>query len=156
MQRNGLESALVFTLMGCSFAAELKFIKETVQLLPITRVPRLPDWLSGIVNLRGNIIPIADLALFFNGEASSAPTPYSCIVVLTCGDYTLGVLAENVLRLYGTKENHLNEGLFRARRGFEKYVKKEFSDNGKVIFLLDVEKIFRELSGDEESAEKEK
>lgn len=155
MMKNSQNEALVFDLSGRSFAAELRYIVETVQALPITGVPMLPRYILGVSNLRGNIIPVIDLEDFFKEKAGQARDVQkeregnSCVIVLRCEESIFAVLADNVLRVEETKKNLLNEGAAQSRgSGFEKYVKASLSDGDGVIFVLDIAKIFEEMTGE--------
>lgn len=155
MMKNVQNEALVFDLSGCSFAAELPYVVETVQALPITGVPMLPRYILGVSNLRGNIIPVIDLGYFFREKAGLAQDTQKggegnrCVIVLRCDESVFAVLADNVLRVEDTKKNLLNEGAAPSRGGgFEKYVKASLLDGDGVIFVLDIVKIFTEMTGE--------
>ena len=60
---------LIFSIDSKRYALELRYVVETVQSLPVTRVPRLPSFIRGIANLRGNIIPVVRLDLFSTAAA---------------------------------------------------------------------------------------
>lgn len=73
---------LTFGLADEHYAIEILRVQEIVGLLPVTRVPRLPACIAGVVNLRGRIIPVVDLRLAF-GLQPAATTERSCIIVVT-------------------------------------------------------------------------
>lgn len=72
---------LTFSLGSEHYGVEIARVQEIVGLLPVTRVPRLPGFIAGVVNLRGRVIPVMDLRLSF-GMQASAMDERSCIVVL--------------------------------------------------------------------------
>jgi purine-binding chemotaxis protein CheW len=60
-----IQEFLTFSLAGESYAINVANIKEVLGVPRITRVPRMPDYMSGVINLRGNVIPVLDLRLKF-------------------------------------------------------------------------------------------
>ena len=138
---------LVFTVDAVRYAIELKYVTETVQALPLTYVPRLPAYIRGVANLRGNMVPVIELARFFNGRAAAAEIEkYSCLLVLRCEDCLFSILTDNVLCIGDLRENLLNEGMERAAGGFERYVMATLADGDGVVLVLDGEKIFCDMT----------
>src|SRR5690625_7028019 len=86
---------LTFELADEAYGVEILKVQEIIGLLPITRVPRTPDFILGVINLRGRIIPIMDLRLKF-GMPPSEPTPETCIIVLHIDGVQTGVVVDRV------------------------------------------------------------
>jgi purine-binding chemotaxis protein CheW len=72
---------LTFRLASELYGLEILRVQELVGLLPVTRVPRLPAFLAGVVNLRGRVIPLVDLRLCF-GMSASAMDDRTCVIVV--------------------------------------------------------------------------
>ena len=72
---------LTFALGGESYAIPVLKVREIIRLTSITTVPQMPDYIRGVINLRGKIIPVMDLRLRF-GFAAAANTEQNCIVVV--------------------------------------------------------------------------
>ena len=72
---------LTFALGGESYAIPVLKVREIIRLTSITSVPQMPDYIRGVINLRGKIIPVMDLRLRF-GFAAAANTEQNCIVVV--------------------------------------------------------------------------
>jgi purine-binding chemotaxis protein CheW len=72
---------LTFILGGESYAIPGLKVREIIRLTSITAVPQMPDYIRGVINLRGKIIPVMDLRLRF-GFAAAANTEQNCIVVV--------------------------------------------------------------------------
>src|SRR5262245_34079345 len=75
---------LSFVLAGEEYAVDILRVKEIIEYDDLTRVPGMPPAVRGMINLRGRVVPVVDLALRF-GLASSTITPRSCIVMLEIG-----------------------------------------------------------------------
>lgn len=71
---------LTFRLHGERFAADILQVREILELAAITRVPKTPPWVHGVMNLRGTVVPVIDLAAKL-GLPACAPTRHTCIVV---------------------------------------------------------------------------
>jgi purine-binding chemotaxis protein CheW len=72
---------LTFRLGEEEFGLEILKVQEIIQLQSITRVPRTPDYVRGVINLRGKVIPVVDLRLKF-GLDRAEDTERTCIVVV--------------------------------------------------------------------------
>lgn len=72
---------LTFFLADEEYAIGIQRVKEIIEYTPITRVPKVPEWIRGVINLRGNVVPVVDLALRF-GLQERPVTKTSCIVVV--------------------------------------------------------------------------
>jgi purine-binding chemotaxis protein CheW len=86
---------LAFALGGEEYAIEILRVQEILGLLPITRVPRMPSSVRGVVNLRGKVIPIMDLRAAL-GLPVDAAASESCIIVVQVRGVQVGVLVDSV------------------------------------------------------------
>jgi purine-binding chemotaxis protein CheW len=75
---------LSFVLAGEEYAVEILRVKEIIEFDHLTRVPAMPPAVRGVINLRGRVVPVIDLALRF-GIGESVITPRSCIVMVEIG-----------------------------------------------------------------------
>jgi purine-binding chemotaxis protein CheW len=72
---------LTFKLGAEVFALEVRKVREVLDFTAITKIPRTPDFLRGVINLRGSVVPVVDLRLGF-GLDSVEPTVNTCIIVV--------------------------------------------------------------------------
>ncbi|MBF0271459.1 MAG: purine-binding chemotaxis protein CheW [Magnetococcales bacterium] len=72
---------LTFHLDQEVYAIDISRIKEVLEFTPLTRIPRTPDFMCGVINLRGNVVPVVDLRLKF-GMTKDDPTINTCIIIL--------------------------------------------------------------------------
>ncbi len=84
---------LSFFLAGEEYGLEILKVHEIISMLPITRVPRTPPFVRGVVNLRGKVIPIMDLRLKFGMDAGGAE---SCIIVVQLRGVQIGIVVDRV------------------------------------------------------------
>jgi len=94
---------LTFTLDRESFALDITSVREVLELVNITRVPRTPDFIRGVINLRGRAVPVVDLKREF-GLGETTPTVNTCIIIVEVAldgeDTVLGALADSVQEVY--------------------------------------------------------
>lgn len=90
---------LTFSLSDELYALEVSKVKEVLEYQSITRVPKTPEFMRGVINVRGGIVPVIDLRLKFNLPAAER-TVDTCIIVLEINlneeTITVGMIADNV------------------------------------------------------------
>ena len=90
---------LSFVLAGEEYAVDILRVKEIIEYDNLTRVPGMPAAVRGVINLRGRVVPVVDLALRF-GLPTSTITPRSCIVMVEIGSdegaIVMGVITDSV------------------------------------------------------------
>ncbi|MEJ2237286.1 MAG: chemotaxis protein CheW [Gemmatimonadales bacterium] len=101
-EATALEQYLTFSLAGEAYAVEILKVREILEYQPVTVVPRMPPWIRGATNVRGNVVPVADLALKFNlGERKV--TKRTCILlvdtVIEEQPTVVGVVADTVYQV---------------------------------------------------------
>jgi purine-binding chemotaxis protein CheW len=83
---------LAFSLGAETFAVRILVIKEIIEHRPLTRVPMMPPWISGVINLRGAAVPVIELSARL-GRIPAEVTKRTCIVIV---DVTVGDRQQNV------------------------------------------------------------
>ncbi len=90
---------LTFFLAGEEYAAGILRVREILQYEPVTRIPTAPPWIRGVMNLRGSVVPVVDLALKL-GLAETAVTKWTCVLIVEVeleGQHAvMGVMADAV------------------------------------------------------------
>ena len=99
LQRLDASQYLTFRACGEAFALSILRVREIIEHRPITRVPGAVGWVVGVINLRGKVIPVVDLALRF-GLAPTAIGRRTCVVIVEAGvggaELVVGVMADSV------------------------------------------------------------
>ncbi|MBU0485280.1 MAG: chemotaxis protein CheW [Proteobacteria bacterium] len=72
---------LTFSLRDEDFAVEISKVREVLDVTTMTKIPRMPDYLSGVINLRGNVVPVMDLGLKL-GMGPIVKTKNTCIMIV--------------------------------------------------------------------------
>jgi purine-binding chemotaxis protein CheW len=86
---------LTFVLDSEYFGVDIRFVTEIVGMQKINEIPQSPDYVKGVMNLRGNIIPVIDMRLRFKKEPADY-TDRTCIVVIDFKDITAGLIVDRV------------------------------------------------------------
>jgi purine-binding chemotaxis protein CheW len=106
--RNG--QYLTFVVAGEEYAVNILKVKEIIEFDTVTTVPNTAPWIRGVTNLRGNVVPVIDLAVKF-GLSASQVSKFSCIVITEVsydGDkLTMGVMADSVNQVLDFSENEI-------------------------------------------------
>jgi purine-binding chemotaxis protein CheW len=89
---------VVFQLGAELYGVEIAGVHEIIRLQAITRVPRAPAFVEGIINLRGKVIPVVDLRRRF-GLPAATHTRASRIVVVEIGDQVVGIIVDAVIEV---------------------------------------------------------
>jgi len=137
--------ALTFGLAGEVFAIDAQAVREILDVIPVTEVPGARAFVGGLINVRGKVVPLADLKLKF-GMAASEPTIDTRIVVVEidlAGEPTIvGLLADKVYEVTeigGASIEETPEIGMRWRPDFIKGIGKRGSD---FIIIPDIERVF--------------
>jgi purine-binding chemotaxis protein CheW len=140
---------LTFFVGGEEYAVNILKVKEIIEYDTVTAVPNTSAWIRGVTNLRGNVVPVIDLAVKF-GLPASQVSKLSCIViteVLCEGErVTMGVIADSVSQVLDFSANEIE-----APPAFGTRVRIEFllgmgRIGKKFCLVLDIDKV---LSADE-------
>lgn len=90
---------LTFKLDAEEFGLEILKVQEIIKMMDITRVPRTPDFVRGVINLRGKVIPVVDLRRKFTMERREE-TEKTCVIVVTVrrdnGSVVMGIIVDEV------------------------------------------------------------
>lgn len=83
---------------GQGYCIEVARVREIRRWSPVTTLPHAPGYFLGVMNLRGAVIPIIDLALRL-GLAATLPTPRHVVLIVAAGNRTVGLLVDSVARI---------------------------------------------------------
>ncbi|QTH40500.1 purine-binding chemotaxis protein CheW [Cohnella sp. LGH] len=94
---------LTFALGNETFGIEIRYVTEIIGIQPITEVPELPEYIKGIINLRGKIIPVMDVRLRFKKEYR-AYNDRTCVIVVDIDDDCIGLIVDSVAEVLAIPE----------------------------------------------------
>ncbi len=123
------------------YALEIRYVTEIVGIQPITEVPESPDYVRGIINLRGSIIPVIDVRLKFRKPAI-AYTDRTCIVVIDIAGSAVGLIVDQVAEVVDIPDENIAPPPS-YRTGFStRYISGIGKSGNDVKLLLDCQKLF--------------
>lgn len=138
---------LTFSLGKEYYGIDIMYVTEIIGIQAITFVPELPDFIKGIINLRGKIIPVMDARLKFKKE----PEEYNdrtCIIVIDVLELSIGIIVDAVSEVLNISEENIVPPP-NLNSGGRKYIKSVGKSEENVTLILDCEKLLDESEMDE-------
>ncbi|MGR3311273.1 MAG: chemotaxis protein CheW [Candidatus Brocadiales bacterium] len=144
---------LTFVLCGEEYGLEILKVREINGLIDITSVPQMPDYMKGVINLRGKVIPIIDLRLKF-GLPEAEHTKETCVIVVDVQDTLIGIVVDTVSEVVDVVAEEIEPAPDMGHQVSTDFILGLAKIKGKVKILLDVEKVLRtdELEAAEQMA----
>jgi purine-binding chemotaxis protein CheW len=136
---------LTFKLDEEVFALDVAKVREILEYTSVTKVPRTPGFMRGVINLRGSVVPVIDLRLKF-GMAATEQTVNTCIIVTEVGmdDETilLGALADSVQEVNEMEPEQIEAAPHIGTRLNTDFIKGMGKQDGNFVMILDIDKVF--------------
>jgi len=140
---------LTFTLAEEEYGTGILKIKEIIGMMPITPVPQTPEFVKGVINLRGKVIPVVDLRLRF-GMEEIGYTERTCIIVVEIsgenGTVQTGIVVDSVSEVMNIKGADIEDSPSFGTNLDTDYILGMAKMEGGVKILLDIDQV---LSADE-------
>ena len=144
-----VQQYLTFMIGAEEYAVSLLTVKEIIEYDTVTEVPKTPEWVRGVINLRGSVVPVIDLAVKFR-QSPSVAGKLTCIVIteVECeGEATvMGVMVDSVRQVIDLKPQEIEEPPTFGTRVKVDYLLGMARAGKKFCLILDTEKV---LSTDE-------
>lgn len=127
------------------FGLEIQYVNEIIQLQAITAIPETEDYIKGLINLRGKVIPVVDVRLRFKQE----PFEYNdrtCIIVINIKSMMVGLIVEKIAEVVEIKEDNIlpPPTVGRTDKVQNKYVYGIGKVGDAVKLLLDPDKLLND------------
>lgn len=139
-----LSQYLTFVIGSDTFAVSLLKVKEIIEYDVVTQVPRMPDWVRGVINLRGNIVPVVDLAVKFRQRANEV-RKQTCIVIteVQCESETtvMGVVVDSVSEVIDWHADEIQAPPSFGTRLKADYLIGMAGSGKKFSLILDIDKV---------------
>lgn len=131
---------LTFTVGSEEYGVDIMTVREIKGWIDTTRLPNTPDYMRGVMNLRGLIIPIFDLRARFTGELTQA-TPKHVTIVLAAGDRTVSILADTVSDILTVGADDIKPAPEVETTIDQRYVTGLIAVEDRMVVILDIEKL---------------
>jgi purine-binding chemotaxis protein CheW len=145
MQDESLEQYLTFTSGGVEYGVDIRHVKDInpIQAQTIAPVPWLSNYIKGIINQRGTIVPVIDVNLRF-GKPAEDYHERTCVIVVELDDISIGMVIDAVKEVLTIPVSSLTKPPSMGAMSENKYV-SSIASLGKdmgVVLLLDIHKLF--------------
>ncbi|MBR1736849.1 MAG: purine-binding chemotaxis protein CheW [Firmicutes bacterium] len=130
---------LTFLIDNEEYGIDICYVIEIIPVAAITWVPETPQFLKGIINLRGSIIPVIDVRLRFHKE-EKAYDELTCIIVIEYEDYMVGLLVDTVNEVMLIPEENISMPPNAKLKYQNKFIKNIGKMEDEVQLLLDLNK----------------
>ncbi len=131
---------LTFFLAGEEYGLEILKVHEIIGMMPVTRVPSRPEYVRGVINLRGRVIPIVDLRRKFDMPCADEARE-TCIIVVQLQGSQVGVLVDTVSEVVDIAESEIEDPPTFGSDLDEEYLQGLAKTNGRVRLLLDIDQV---------------
>ncbi len=133
---------LTFYLDREEYGIEILTVREIIGLMPVTMVPQAPHHVRGVINLRGQVIPVVDLRLKFSMEPVE-DTEQTCIIVVQTGGVMLGIVVDKVSEVLDIATSDIVDApTLGAEINTDYILGIGKSSEGRVTMLLDIGRVF--------------
>ncbi len=136
---------LTFKLDGEVFAIDISQIREVLEFTTVTKVPQTPDFMCGVINLRGSVVPVVDLRMKFRMLAAEK-TVNTCIIIVEVqldGESTvIGALADSVQEVLELEPDQIEPAPKIGTKLSTDFIKGMGKREDEFIIILDINKVF--------------
>ena len=136
---------LTFTLDEELFALDISKVREVLEFTSVTKVPRTPEFMRGVINLRGNVVPVVDLRLKF-GMSKTEKQIDTCVIIAEVeidGEMTvLGALADSVQEVLELEPGQIDPPPRIGNRLNTTFIKGIGKREDIFLILLDINRVF--------------
>lgn len=136
---------LTFKLGEEVYALDIAKVREVLDFTSVTKVPRTPEFMRGVINLRGSVVPVVDLRLKF-GISKTDKTINTCIIIMEVRvdkeTTILGALADSVQEVVDLDPDNIEPAPRIGTKLKTEFITGMGKQNEKFIIILDIDKIF--------------
>ncbi|HBT88714.1 MULTISPECIES: chemotaxis protein CheW [unclassified Desulfobacter] len=136
---------LTFKLDNEIYAMDITTVREVLDITQITKVPQMPDFMCGVINLRGSVVPVVDLRLKF-GLEKAASVREACIVIIEIilddEETVLGILVDSVQEVISLEPEQIDPPPRIGTRLKTQFIKGMGKKDKEFIIILETAKVF--------------
>jgi purine-binding chemotaxis protein CheW len=136
---------LTFKLEDEVFATDIAQVREVLEFTQVTKIPRTPEYMRGVINLRGHVVPVLDLKLRF-GMNITESTVNTCVIIveIRIGDELtiIGALADSVQEVIDMDPSTIQPAPKIGTKLNTDFIKGMGKQDERFVIILDIERIF--------------
>jgi len=133
---------VIFDLAGEHFGIDISVVESIVKMQKITHLPRVPDYVEGIINLRGSVLPVIDLVKRF-GIAAHDQTSETRIVVINMGTMKMGMIVDAVSEVLTFEESIIEPTPAIISSVDTEFITGIIKAEARLIILLDLASVLK-------------
>ncbi len=134
---------LTFYLEEEIYGVNISDVKEIIAMMKTTPVPKTPKFIKGVMNLRGNIIPVVDMRVKFD-MPEIEPQMYTAIVIITIEDKNIGFIVDEVEEVVNVDDENISPPPEFGSNVDTRFIKNMAKQKNKVVMILDLVALFGE------------
>ncbi|UTF48842.1 chemotaxis protein CheW [Desulfomicrobium sp. ZS1] len=136
---------LTFALGEEVFALETGSVREVIELVPVTRIPKTPPFMRGVINLRGHAVPVVDLRIKFD-MPKVADTVNTCIIIVDVEvegeNCYMGAIVDSMREVFEMTSDQINPPPRMGTSIKADFIRGMGKQNEEFIMILDIGKVF--------------
>ncbi|HTZ37215.1 MAG TPA: chemotaxis protein CheW [Stellaceae bacterium] len=136
-----VQQYVTFTIGAEEYGVDIMAVREIKAWTATTALPNSPDYVRGVVNLRGHIIPIYDLRCRFD-QGLTEPTPTHVILIVTIADRVVGILADTVSDILSIRTEDIRPVPMMDRNVDAEFLSGLVSVQDRMVALLTLDRLF--------------
>ncbi|MBQ7757079.1 MAG: purine-binding chemotaxis protein CheW [Oscillospiraceae bacterium] len=126
---------LTYKVNDVEYAVDIKMVTDIIELPEITVVPLMPEYIKGVINLRGKVVPVIDMRERFSLDKINYDKK-TCVIIITIQEISVGLIVDRVVDAENITTADIEESLRK-----NSYVSHIINLNGKMKLLVDYDKI---------------
>lgn len=131
----------IFQISDKLFAISINYIKEFIEYRKITSLPDSFEFIAGVINYRGETIPVVDLKKKISETSKNDYGKYSVIIIINFNNKLYGILSDNIIDIANFEENKFNKDINLITKVEKKIIKAVYNFNKEIILVLNIEKL---------------
>ena len=131
---------VAFKLLDEEYGVSILNVQEIRDMTDITRVPYAPDYIKGVINLRGSVLPVIDLKKRI-GLADAPYTPKTRIIIMKLQDISIGMIVDAVTEVLTVDGNHAAPPKSISNDARNKYINGIGNVDGRLVIMLNLDEI---------------
>ncbi len=134
---------VVFNLGGEEYSVDISVVREIIRMVDLTRIPKLPEFIEGVINLRGQITTVIDLRKRF--EMEPVVSDNNRIIIVDLKGEPIGIIVDSVSEVMTVPTGQIDDMPSIKHAQTQEYLKGICKVDDRILILLDLDKILTEL-----------
>ena len=148
VSKEGESQLVVFVMENEEFACGINNVREVLKMIRVTPLPRSLDFVEGVINMRGEVIPVIDLRKRF-GLPEAERTDESRIIIVEVEEYMVGLIVDSVREVLSLPDQQIQEAPSQVAGGKTDLIKGVGKVEDRMLIILDLTRI---LTSEEQMA----